>query len=69
MKDYTVTITMTIPIQARNQEQAEERAETMENAVKIDLPKSARWYNGIDGLAHSAEAILDTIGGLDIRRH
>ena len=55
MKDYTVTITMPIPIQARNQEQAEERAETMENAVKIDLPKSARWYNGIDEFANSAE--------------
>jgi len=55
MKDYTVTITMTIPIQARNQEQAEERAETMENAVKIDLPKSARWYNGIDEFTNSAE--------------
>ena len=55
MKDYTVIITMTIPIQARNQEQAEERAETMENAIKIDLPKSARWYTGIDEFANSAE--------------
>ena len=55
MKDYTVTITMTIPIQARNQEQAEERAETMENAIKIDLPKSARWYNGIDEFANTVE--------------
>jgi hypothetical protein len=46
MKDYTVTITMRIYIRARNQEQADERAEALENAVKIDLPKkSARWYN------------------------
>ena len=55
MKDYTVTITMTIPIQARNQEQAEERAESMENAIKIDLPKSTRWYNGIDESVNSVE--------------
>ena len=45
MKDYTVTITMSIYIRARNQEQADERAEALESAVKIDLPKSNRWYN------------------------
>jgi hypothetical protein len=45
MKDYTVTITMSIYIRARNQEQADERAEALESAVKIDLPESARWYN------------------------
>ena len=45
MKDYTVTLTMRIYIRARNQGQADERAEALESAVKIDLPKSARWYN------------------------
>ena len=56
MKDYTVTITIYIPIQARNQEQAEERADTIQDAITIGLPKSARWYSGdYDEFANSAE--------------
>ena len=43
MKDYTVEITMTIPITAKNQEQAEERANQMQEWIEYNPPKNKPW--------------------------
>jgi hypothetical protein len=42
MKDYTVTITITMSIRARNEEQAEERAATTEDEAMNGL-KAHPW--------------------------
>ena len=48
MKDFTVEFTITIPITAHNEEQAEERANLMQEWVKLEAPKTAKWIGDMD---------------------
>ena len=48
MKDYSIEITVTIPITARNEEQAQERAELLLDCIKFEGPKRAKWYGDVD---------------------
>ena len=43
MKDYSVEFTMTIPITAKNQEQAKERADQMQEWIEYNPPKNKPW--------------------------
>ena len=43
MPDYTATITITVPITARNKDQARESSELLDEWVKVEIPKSRRW--------------------------
>ena len=54
MPDYTVTLTVIVPIEARNQTQAEERASRVEDALKLDLDKRATWAGDME-MAHEIE--------------
>lgn len=47
-KDYNVTISFTIPITARNQDQAEERAGQLQDWIKLDSPKSKPWFGDME---------------------
>ena len=44
MPDYTATITIT----ARNKDQAQERAEQLENRVKVDISKTRKWAGDVE---------------------
>jgi hypothetical protein len=55
MKDYSVTITLTVPITARNEEQAQERADQMQEWVKFDPPKNKAWAHGDIDFSSSVE--------------
>ena len=48
MKNYTATITVTIPFEARNEEQSEERAEQLESSLALDLKRVGRWASTQD---------------------
>ena len=48
MPDYTATITITVPITARNPGQAQERAGQLENWVKVDIPKTRKWAGDVE---------------------
>ena len=48
MADYNVTITFSIPITARNGEQAEERAEQLTQAVQLDPKFKKPWLGDMD---------------------
>ena len=48
MAEYLVTITLLVPIEARNQTQAEVRAARVEDAVRLDLDKRATWAGDTD---------------------
>ena len=54
MPDYTVTLTVIVPIEARNQTQAEERAVRVEDALKLDLDKRATWAGDME-MTHELE--------------
>ena len=64
MKDFTVTITLYIPITARNEAQAQERAEMIQEWIKCDAPKTARWIGDVEAapeLLAACEAALPAI--------
>ena len=48
MADYLVTITLRVPIEAKNQTQAEVRALGVEAAVKLDLNKRITWAGDME---------------------
>ena len=48
MKDYTVTFTLPIPITARGEGQAQERADLMQEWIKLDAPKTAKWIGDFE---------------------
>ena len=48
MKDYTVTFTLVIPITARSERQAQERADLMQEWIKLEAPKTARWIGDFE---------------------
>ena len=48
MPDYTVTITVNVPIVARDDAQADERAEHVEYALKLDLKKAVKWAGDME---------------------
>ena len=56
MKDYVITITVTVPFEAKNQAQSEERAQQVENALKLDLNKKATWAGDMEMNYEVAEA-------------
>ena len=48
MKDYAITFTLVIPITARNETQAQERADMIQEWIKCDAPKTAKWLGDLD---------------------
>lgn len=48
MKDYIITVTINLPITARNDEQASERADLIQQWLKLDSPKIAKWLGDMD---------------------
>ena len=54
MKEYSVVITVTVPIQARNQEQAEERAQVLQDALGVKLDRRSKWVD-LWGVEYDAE--------------
>ena len=48
MKDFTVTFHIVIPITARNEAQAQERADLMQEWMKLEAPKTARWIGDFE---------------------
>ncbi len=48
MPDYTVTVEINIPITARNDEQAWERSDRIEEWVKLEVPSGAKWAGDFD---------------------
>ena len=48
MATYIVTITVNVPIEARNDDQADERAERVEYALKLDLSKAIKWVGDME---------------------
>ena len=48
MKDYYTQLTVVIPFAAKNDEQAEERAEIIEASFQFEFPKRAKWVGDPD---------------------
>lgn len=48
MKDYTATFELSIPYQARNDAQAEERASQLEELLEIKLSKHPKWVGDLE---------------------
>lgn len=48
MKDFSVSIMLTIPISARNEDQAADRAVEMQDWIKWDPPKKVKWAGDVD---------------------
>ena len=46
--DYAVTVTIVVPITARNRTQAEERAGRIEEWTTVNFPKSASWTGDVE---------------------
>ena len=57
MKDYLVTVTISTSIRARNQEEAQERADRITEWLKVEAPKSARWFGDYDIEAQVEEEV------------
>ena len=48
MKDFTLTFTLQIPITARSEDHAQERADMIQEWIKLDAPKTARWIGDFE---------------------
>ncbi len=59
MKEWYVTITATLCISARNEAQAEDRAEALESAFAEGFSPTARWAKSIeiDSIDHEIEEV------------
>ena len=47
MPDYTTTITIIVPVTARNAVQAQQRARQLEDWVTVEIPRTRKWAGDV----------------------
>ena len=55
MKEYTVEVAIKFLVQAKNEQQAEERAARVEDWISVAIPKRATWAEEIETAAEITE--------------